>query len=37
MWCEEALYGLGAQDVEVLIPFGASFLPSMAPASQQNF
>jgi hypothetical protein len=20
-----------------LIPFGASFLPSMAPASQQNF
>jgi hypothetical protein len=37
MWHGEALYGLGVQVVEALIPLGAFFLPSVAPASQQNF
>jgi hypothetical protein len=37
MWGEEALYGLGVQGVEVLILLGALFLPSVAPASQQDF
>jgi hypothetical protein len=33
-WYGEAL---GVQGVEALIPFGAFFLPCVAPASQQNF
>jgi hypothetical protein len=33
----EALYGLGFQGVEALIPLGALFLPSVDPVSQQNF
>jgi hypothetical protein len=33
----EGLYGLGIQGVKVLILFGALFLPSVAPASQQDF
>jgi hypothetical protein len=37
MWCGEALYGLRVQGVEVLILLGALFLPSVAPASQQDF
>jgi hypothetical protein len=37
MWRGEALYTLGVQGVEVLIPLGALFLPSVAPASQQDF
>jgi hypothetical protein len=37
MWHGEALYGLGVQVLEALIPLGAFFLPSVAPASQQNF
>jgi hypothetical protein len=36
-WCGEALYRLGVQGVEVLILLGALFLPSVAPASQQDF
>jgi hypothetical protein len=36
-WWGEALYGLRVQGVEVLIPLGAFFLPSVAPGSQQNF
>jgi hypothetical protein len=36
-WHREAVYGLGAQGVEALISLGAFFLPSMAPASQQDF
>jgi hypothetical protein len=37
MWHGEAFYGLGVQDVEVLVLLGALFLPSAAPASQQGF
>jgi hypothetical protein len=37
MWCGEAFYGLGVQGVEVLILLGALFLPSVTPASQQDF
>jgi hypothetical protein len=37
MWCGEALYGLGVQGIEVLTLLGALFMPSVAPASQQNF
>jgi hypothetical protein len=37
MWRGEAFYGLGVQDVKVLILFSASFLPSVAPVSQQYF
>jgi hypothetical protein len=37
MWHGEALYGLRVQRVEALILLGAFFLPSVAPASQQNF
>jgi hypothetical protein len=33
----EALYGLRVQGVEVFILLGAFFLPSVAPASQQDF
>jgi hypothetical protein len=36
MWHGEAFYRLGVQGVEVLIPLGALFLPSVAPASQQD-
>jgi hypothetical protein len=36
-WCGEASHGLGVQGVEVLILLGALFLPSVAPASQQDF
>jgi hypothetical protein len=36
-WHGEALYGLGVQSAAVLILFGALFLPSVAPASQQDF
>jgi hypothetical protein len=36
-WHGEALYGLGTQGVEVLILLGDLFLPSVAPASQQDF
>jgi hypothetical protein len=36
-WRGEALYGLGFQGVEVLILLGVFFLPSVAPASQQDF
>jgi hypothetical protein len=37
MWCGEVLYGLGVQGVGVLILFCGFFLPSVAPASKQNF
>jgi hypothetical protein len=37
MWCGEALCGLGVQGVKVLILFCALFLPSVSPASQQDF
>jgi hypothetical protein len=37
MWCGDALNGLGIQGVELLIFLDAFILPSMAPASQQNF
>jgi hypothetical protein len=37
MWHEDALYGLRVQGVGVLIIFGGFFLPSVAPAYQQNF
>jgi hypothetical protein len=37
MWYGEALYRLRIQGVKVLILLGAFFLPSMAPASQQDF
>jgi hypothetical protein len=37
MWCGETLYRLEVQGVEVLILLGALFLPSIAPASQQDF
>jgi hypothetical protein len=37
MWHGEAFYGLGFQDVKVLIFLGALFLPSVAPSSQQDF
>jgi hypothetical protein len=37
MWHGEALYRLGAQGNEVLILLGAFFLPSVVPASQQEF
>jgi hypothetical protein len=33
----EALYGLGAQGVRILILLGIFFLPSVAPATQQHF
>jgi hypothetical protein len=36
MWYREALYGLGVQGIEVLIPFGTFFLPSVAPVPQQG-
>jgi hypothetical protein len=35
-WHGEVFYRVGVQDVEVLI-LGAFFLPSVAPASQQDF
>jgi hypothetical protein len=37
MWHGEALYGLGFQGVRVLLILGGFFLPSLAPASQQDF
>jgi hypothetical protein len=37
IWLGEALYGLGVQGVEVLILFGALFLPNVATVSQQDF
>jgi hypothetical protein len=37
MWHGEALYGLGVQGVKVLILLGVSFLPSVAPVSQQDY
>jgi hypothetical protein len=37
MWWGEALYGIEVQGVEVLILLDALFLPSVAPASQQDF
>jgi hypothetical protein len=36
-WCEESLYRLGVQGFKVLILLGAFFLPSVAPAFQQDF
>jgi hypothetical protein len=36
-WCGEAFHELGVQGVENLILLGALFLPSVAPASQQDF
>jgi hypothetical protein len=36
-WHGEALYGLGVRDVGVLLLLGGFFLPSVAPASQQDF
>jgi hypothetical protein len=36
-WHAEAFYGLGVQDVEVLILLCALFPPSVAPAFQQGF
>jgi hypothetical protein len=36
-WHGEALYRLRAQSVKGFILFGALFLPSVAPASQQDF
>jgi hypothetical protein len=36
-WHGETLFGLRVWGVEVLILLGAFFLPSVAPASQQNF
>jgi hypothetical protein len=36
-WCGETLYGPGVQGVEILILLGSFFLPSVAPASLQNF
>jgi hypothetical protein len=36
-WNGEALYRIGFQGVKALIPVGAFFLPSEAPASQQSF
>jgi hypothetical protein len=35
-WHGETLYGLGIQGVRVLLLLGGFFLPSVAPASQQN-
>jgi hypothetical protein len=37
MWCGEGSYGLGVQGIRLLILLGGFFLPSVAPASQQNF
>jgi hypothetical protein len=37
MWHGEAFYRLGVQGVKVFILFGASFLPCVAPVSQQGF
>jgi hypothetical protein len=37
MWCGEVFYRLGVWSVEVLILFGALFLPSVAPVFQQDF
>jgi hypothetical protein len=37
MWHGEALYRLGVQGIKVLILFGALFLPSVTPVSQQDF
>jgi hypothetical protein len=37
MWHREDLYRLWVQGVKVLIVFGAFFLPSVAPVSQQDF
>jgi hypothetical protein len=37
MWHGVALYGLEVQGVRVLFLIGVFFLPSVAPASQQNF
>jgi hypothetical protein len=37
MWGGEALYGLGAWGVRIFLLFGGFFLPSVAPASQQDF
>jgi hypothetical protein len=38
MWSEEAFYGLGIQGVKLKHHFpGALFLPSVAPASLQEF
>jgi hypothetical protein len=34
---QRSMYRLGVQGVKVLILLGAFFLPSVAPASQQNF
>jgi hypothetical protein len=36
-WCEETLYGLEVQGVEVFILLGVLFLASMDAASQQDF
>jgi hypothetical protein len=36
-WCGEALYGLGVQGVKFFILLGAFILPTVAPATQQNF
>jgi hypothetical protein len=36
-WHREASFGLGVQGVKVFILLGAFFLPSVAPASQQDF
>jgi hypothetical protein len=37
MWHGKVLYGLVVHGVEVLILLGALFLPSVAPAPQQDF
>jgi hypothetical protein len=37
MWHEEALCGLGAWGVRVLLILGGFILPSVSPVSQQDF
>jgi hypothetical protein len=37
MWCREAFYGLGVEDVKSLILVGALYLPSVAATSQGDF
>jgi ABC-type uncharacterized transport system involved in gliding motility auxiliary subunit len=37
MWHGEALYGLVVQGVRILLLLDGFFVPSVAPASQQNF
>jgi hypothetical protein len=37
MWYGEAFYGLGVQDVKVMLLLDALLPPSVAPASQEDF